>query len=67
MKVKKIRKKLSVNKETIAHLGNIEISYVLGGIDDIIKPASYILINSGCEGCHTYTCAPSNCSGLYCC
>jgi hypothetical protein len=64
MKVKKIRKKLTFNKETIAHLGNIEKKDVMGG-GGIEKPASGF--NSGCQGCYTYTCVPSNCSGLYCC
>lgn len=64
MKVKKIRKKLSFNKETIAHLGNIEISHVIGGGGDNQPASAY---NSGCIVCHTYTCAPSVCSGLYCC
>ncbi|MCP5104948.1 MAG: rSAM-modified peptide [bacterium] len=32
MKVKKIEQKLSLNKETIAHLGSSEMKDVVGGI-----------------------------------
>jgi natural product precursor len=64
MKIKKIRKKLTFNKETIAHLSNIEIKDVFGGGGEI-PPASRH--DSGCIVCETFTCAPSICSGLYCC
>lgn len=64
MKTKKLRKKLTFNKETIAQLSNFEINDVLGG-QGFEPPASNH--NSGCQNCHTYTCVPSMCSGVYCC
>jgi hypothetical protein len=62
MKAKKLRGKLSFNKQTIAHLGNFEIKDVLGGI-----PGDTVPNNSGYPVCPTFTCLPSDCSGVHCC
>lgn len=66
MKAKKFRKKLTFNKQTIAHLSNFEINDVLGGYTP--KPGPVTDPLSVCIGCPpTYTCPYSDCSGVYCC
>ncbi len=62
MKAKKFRKKLTFNKQTIAHLSNLEINGVLGG-----RPADTVPDTSGIPVCPTITCLPSDCSGHHCC
>jgi hypothetical protein len=55
MKSQKFRKKLTFDKQTIAHLSNFEISDVLGGRPADTIPASKPL-QSGCQACPTFTC-----------
>ncbi|MGD2085622.1 MAG: class I lanthipeptide [Candidatus Aminicenantes bacterium] len=50
MKAKKFRKKLSVNKQTIAHLSNFEMNDVPGGQDRETIPTS---LKSDCPACIT--------------
>ncbi len=67
MKPMNFNKKLVLKKNTITNLDITEMNALRGGENDPETiPASH-LIYSGCLACPTYTCVPSNCSGLYCC
>ena len=59
MKAKKLRGKLSFNKQTIAHLSNLEINGVHGGQGEETIPASEPLL-SRCPVCPTFNieCGP---------
>ena len=56
MKTKTLARKLSLSKETIANLSQLEMEELYGGIDDI---RTAIGIGSGCK-CGTGS-APGNC------
>ena len=63
MKSKNFKKKLTLNKKTIADLNILEMKDIYGGMD---KPGiSNILRDTGC-GCPSFTCVPSGCSGACC-
>jgi hypothetical protein len=68
MKAKKFRKKLTFNKQTIAHLSNFEINGVLGGRPADTVPASEPLL-SRCPVCPTFNieCGPTCSLGDPCC
>jgi natural product precursor len=76
MKTKKFNKKLSLNKKTIANLGNNELNYVLGGYPTdarICKPTTQctggcVETDYSCPPCDTWdTCTCYGvCTGVPC-
>ncbi len=61
MKIKKIGKKLAINKETVINLDNAELNNAVGG------RTKYCSIRVSCPPCITdeYSCDPETCSLSY--
>ncbi len=61
MKPKKLNKKLSFNKTTIADLGGGKMKNVNGGGVAPIPNCKLTILNSGCETAITLVCSAINC------
>ena len=61
MKTKKLQKKLTLHKKTIADLNILEMKDIYGGVGYTLK----IVVETGC-GCHTFTCVPTDCYAIIC-
>jgi natural product precursor len=61
MKPKKLNKKLSFTKTTIADLSGGEMRNLNGGEDAPVPNCKLTILNSGCETAITLVCSAINC------